>query len=51
MSQKSSENYSQSLGSQESYSSQGLTLNDSYESSFIDDSSLSQSGFSSQELF
>lgn len=39
---QSSTDYSQSLGSQDSYGSQSLeTWNDSYESSFIDDSSLS----------
>lgn len=39
---QSSTDYSQSLGSQDCYGSQSLeTWNDSYESSFIDDSSLS----------
>ena len=41
-SSQDSSDYSQSLGSQDSYGSQSLeTWNDSYESSFIDDSSLS----------
>ena len=41
-SDQSSQDYSQSLGSQDSYSSQSLeTWDDSYESSFIDDSSQS----------
>lgn len=44
---QSSTGYSQSLGSQDSYGSQSLeTWDDSYESSFIDDSS-SQSSWSS----
>ena len=44
---QSSTNYSQSLRSQDSYGSQSLeTWDDSYESSFIDDSS-SQSSWSS----
>ena len=41
-SNQSSQDYSQSLGSQDSYGSQSLeTWDDSYESSFIDDSSQS----------
>ena len=41
-SDQSSQDYSQSLGCQDSYSSQSLeTWDDSYESSFIDDSSQS----------
>ena len=41
-SDQSSQDYSQSLGSQDSYGSQLLeTWDDSYESSFIDDSSQS----------
>ena len=41
-SDQSSQDYSQSLGSQDSYVSQSLeTWDDSYESSFIDDSSQS----------
>ena len=44
---QSSADYSQSLGSQDTYGSQSLeTWDDSYESSFIDDSS-SQSSWSS----
>lgn len=48
---QSSYDFSQSLGSQDSYGSQSLeTWNDSYESSFIDDSSLSsQSSWSSSQ--
>ena len=41
-SDQSNQDYSQSLGSQDSYGSQSLeTWDDSYESSFIDDSSQS----------
>ena len=45
---QSSQDFSQSLGSQNSYGSQSLeTWDDSYESSFIDDSS--QSSWSSSQ--
>ena len=45
-SDQSSQDYSQSLGSQDSYGSQSLeTWDDSYESSFIDDSSQSSQDF------
>ena len=47
---QSSTDYSQSLGSQDSYGSQSLeTWEDCYESSFIDDSSLSEDSWSSSQ--
>ena len=47
---QSSTDYSQSLGSQDSYGSQSLeTWDDCYESSFIDDISLSEDSWSSSQ--